>query len=129
MEKISNDYRENVRVLDGLLGVGRSCDMVCRDLYVGGRRARFWVIDGFGGDAILERMGAFWLSLQPEAVQGLIDVALLRNMAAAAGIYEVKQQQDSLLLYQRKLDLEVGARMSAAMKGRDRPTKDSSAPV
>lgn len=27
--------------------------------------ARFWVIDGFGGDAILERMGAFWLSLQP----------------------------------------------------------------
>lgn len=44
---------------------GRSCDMVCRDLYVGGRRARFWVIDGFGGDAILERMGAFWLSLQP----------------------------------------------------------------
>ena len=51
-----------------------SCDMVCRDLYVGGRRARFWVIDGFGGDAILERMGAFWLSLQPEAVQGLTEM-------------------------------------------------------
>ena len=45
--------------------------MCIRDRYVGGRRARFWVIDGFGGDAILERMGAFWLSLQPEAVQGL----------------------------------------------------------
>ena len=45
-------------------------------------------------------------------------MALLRNMAAELGIYEVKQQQDSLLLYQRKLDLEVGARMSAAMKGR-----------
>ncbi len=74
MEKISNDYRENVRVLDGLLGVGRSCDMVCRDLYVGGRRARFWVIDGFGGDAILERMGAFWLTLKPENVVGLTEM-------------------------------------------------------
>ena len=36
MEKISNDYRENVRVLDGLLGVGRSCDMVSRDYLIGG---------------------------------------------------------------------------------------------
>ena len=34
MEKISNDYRENVRVLDGLLGVGRSCDMVSRDYLI-----------------------------------------------------------------------------------------------
>ena len=33
-------------------------------------------------------------------------------------IYEVKQQGDSLLLYQRKLDLERGARLSAALKGR-----------
>ena len=74
MEKISNDYRENVRVLDGLLGVGRSCDMVSRDYHVGGRRARFWVIDGFGGDAILERMGAFWLTLKPENVVGLTEM-------------------------------------------------------
>ena len=44
MEKISNDYRENVRVLDGLLGVGRSCDMVSRDYLIGGRRARLWVV-------------------------------------------------------------------------------------
>ena len=74
MEKISNDYRENVRVLDGLLGVGRSCDMVSRDYLIGGRRARLWVVDGFGSDSILERMGAFWLSLQPEAVQGLTEM-------------------------------------------------------
>mgnify|MGYP000663988011 CR=1 FL=1 len=42
MEKISNDYRENVRVLDGLLGVGRSCDMVSRDYLIGGRRGCGW---------------------------------------------------------------------------------------
>ena len=71
MEKISNDYRENVRVLDDLLGVGRSCDMVSRDYLIGGRRARLWVVDGFGSDSIIERMGAFWLSLKPENVLGL----------------------------------------------------------
>ena len=74
MEKISNDYRENVRVLDGLLGVGRSCDMVSRDYLIGGRRARLWVVDGFGSDSILERMGAFWLTLKPENVVGLAEM-------------------------------------------------------
>ena len=74
MEKISNDYRENVRVLDGLLGVGRSCDMVSRDYLIGGRRARLWVGDGFGSDSILERMGAFWLTLKPENVVGLTEM-------------------------------------------------------
>ena len=74
MEKISNDYRENIRVLDGLLGVGRSCDMVSRDYLIGGRRARLWVVDGFGSDSILERMGAFWLTLTPENVVGLTEM-------------------------------------------------------
>ena len=74
MEKISNDYRENVRVLDGLLGEGRSCDMVSRDYLIGGRRARLWVVDGFGSDSILERMGAFWLTLKPENVVGLTEM-------------------------------------------------------
>ena len=74
MEKISNDYRENVRMLDGLLGVGRSCDMVSRDYLIGGRRARLWVVDGFGSDSILERMGAFWLTLKPENVVSLTEM-------------------------------------------------------
>ena len=74
MEKISYDYRENVRELDDLLGVGRSCDMVSRDYLIGGRRARLWVVDGFGSDSILERMGAFWLTLKPENVVGLTEM-------------------------------------------------------
>ena len=74
MEKFSNDYAENVRVLDDLLGVERSCDMVSRDYLIGGRRARLWVVDGFGSDSILERMGAFWLTLKPENVMSLTEM-------------------------------------------------------
>ena len=64
-------------------------------------------------DELIDRFGE-----PPEAVQGLIDVALLRNLAAAQGIYEVKQSGESLLLYQRTLDLDLGSRLSAALPGR-----------
>ena len=74
MNQISSNYEENARWFDEVLGAGRSCDIVYRDLCVGGRKARFWVIDGFGGDAILERMGAFWLSLRREALENLTEM-------------------------------------------------------
>lgn len=64
-------------------------------------------------DELIDRFGE-----PPEAVQGLIDIAMLRNMAADIGIYEVKQQHDCLLLYMRRLDMQVGSRMSSALKGR-----------
>ena len=63
MERLSSDYQENVQRFNNLLGVGRNVDMVSRDYRIGGRQARIWVVDGFGQDAILERMGSVWLSL------------------------------------------------------------------
>ena len=67
-EKLSTIYQDNVRRMDDILGVSRSCDMVSRDFRIGGRKSRIWVIDGYGKDAILERMGSFWLSLTPAEV-------------------------------------------------------------
>ncbi|MBR0447134.1 MAG: transcription-repair coupling factor [Clostridia bacterium] len=64
-------------------------------------------------DELIDRFGE-----PPVAVQGLVDVALLRNMAAAVGIREIKQQQDSLLLYCEKLDVNLGGRLTAALPGR-----------
>lgn len=71
VEKLSDNYGENVRRFNDVLGVDRSCDLVSRDYIIGGRRARIWVIDGYGKDEILERMGSFWLSLRPEQLDGL----------------------------------------------------------
>ncbi len=64
-------------------------------------------------DELIDRFGE-----PPAAVQGLVDVALLRNLAATVGIREIRQQQESLLLYTDHLNMEVGARMNAALKGR-----------
>ena len=45
-------------------------------------------------DEFIDRFGA-----PPESVKGLVDVALIRNSAAKAGIYEVKQRKDSIAVY------------------------------
>ena len=39
-ERLCMHYEENVRRMNDLLGVPRSCDMVSRDFRIGGRRAR-----------------------------------------------------------------------------------------
>ena len=71
MEQLTNSYKENVDWFNETLGVGRSSDIVSRDYIIGNRRARLWVIDGYGMDGTLERMGAFWLQLMPEQVKDL----------------------------------------------------------
>ncbi len=64
-------------------------------------------------DELIDRFGE-----PPAAVQGLIDVALLRNTAAACGIREIREQGGTLYLYPRTLDMAAGARLTAGLPGR-----------
>ena len=50
------DYATRTAQLDDLLGVGRNFDMVGREVRVGQRRARLWVVNGYAEDALIERM-------------------------------------------------------------------------
>ena len=50
------DYDTRTAQLDDLLGVGRNFDMVGREVRVGGRQARLWVVNGYAEDALIERM-------------------------------------------------------------------------
>lgn len=45
-------------------------------------------------DEFIDRFGE-----PPESVKGLVDVALIRNRAAKAGVYEVKQRQDAIAVF------------------------------
>ena len=49
MKRVKDAFDERAAALDGLLGVGRSFDMIGRTLRIGGRRARLWVVNGYGG--------------------------------------------------------------------------------
>ncbi len=64
-------------------------------------------------DELIDRFGE-----PPAAVQGLVEVALLRNMAVEAGITEVKEQRDAILLFPKVLDMEKAVMLSSALKGR-----------
>lgn len=52
-------------------------------------------------DELIDRFGE-----PPAAVKGLLDVALVRNSAAAHGIKEISQRGNSVLLYPENLDME-----------------------
>ena len=64
-------------------------------------------------DELIDRFGE-----PPVSVLGLIDIAELRNLAAARGIYEMKQTDGRVLLYQKKIDKQEIARLIAKMNGR-----------
>ena len=64
-------------------------------------------------DELIDRFGE-----PPEAVKGLIDVALLRNRAGLLGISEIKQQGGALLLYKNGMDMEQVGRLVKKLPGR-----------
>ena len=131
MEQIAKDYGENVRWFNEALGVGRSCDMVSRDLRIGGKRARVWVVDGFGGDAILERMGAFLLGLTPEAVAELTDMQMFIDRCITFVEANVSFDRDDVVtsvLLGKTLLLVEGVRGAALIDAKDYPGRSVQEP-
>ncbi len=59
METLTMKLSENQQALDTLFGVGRNYDIISRDVYIGDWKGRLYVIDGYGDDAVIERMTAF----------------------------------------------------------------------
>ncbi len=64
-------------------------------------------------DELIDRYGD-----PPKSVQGLIQIALLRNMAGLCGVTEVKEGQGQLQLYQKKLNMQWISQLSARYPGR-----------
>lgn len=52
-------------------------------------------------DELIDRFGEI-----PSSVLNLIDIALIRSLARSHHIYEIKQNNNSLFLYQQKIDLQ-----------------------
>lgn len=64
-------------------------------------------------DELIDRFGDV-----PKSVMGLIDVALIRNVAAQNGIYEIKQQNGSILLFIQNIKSEKIGKLLTNNKGR-----------
>ncbi len=64
-------------------------------------------------DELLDRYGE-----PPAAVLGLVEVATLRNLAAAMGITDVKQSDHDLRFYLKEIDLERVSAATGKLRGR-----------
>lgn len=56
MEKMSGRLSENMDYLNGRLGVGESFDVLYRVVDIGGRKACFYMIDGFCKDEVMQKL-------------------------------------------------------------------------
>ena len=54
----------------------------------------------------------------PPAVQGLIDIALIRNKAHSMGVYEIRQNENTLLLYVKEIRSPAVADLLIALGGK-----------
>ena len=64
MNKLSNDYRENVSALDSILAVRDNFDILKKTLIIGEDELTLYFIDGFVKDAVMQKMMVHFLSLK-----------------------------------------------------------------
>lgn len=124
MGTLSDSYMENVQRFNEALGVGRSVDMVSRDYIIAGRRARLWVVDGYGKDETLERMGAFWLSLPADALEGMGEMQDFADRFISFSEVDVGFDFDEIVtsvLMGKTLLLAEGLRGGAQIDAKDYP--------
>ena len=74
MDQLTDKLQDNQAALDALLGVGRSYDVIARDLWIGSRRARLYVIDGYGDDGVIERICSFLLGRGAQLAENAADM-------------------------------------------------------
>ena len=66
MERLSENYTENVRALSDLLAVGESFDLVARRLSAGENELTLFFADGLVKDGLIQRILQFFLERPPE---------------------------------------------------------------
>lgn len=62
----SADFEKNKSRIDALLRVNESFDIIYRVVTIGGKKACFYLIDGFCKDSVMEKILEFLISIKPE---------------------------------------------------------------
>lgn len=78
MQKLYENYADNVSQLDRILRVGESFDIIKKRLVFGGGEATFYYIDGFIKDTVMQKLMMHFLSIKklPHSARAFLDEAL-----------------------------------------------------
>ena len=100
-------FSARTAALDDALGVGRCFDMTARDLTIGGRRARLWVVNGYAQEGVLERIIAQWLAAPDLSGMKTPDAFLRRFVTACDAAVCLKKEAAVLGVFSGKTLLVV----------------------
>ena len=97
MEQLTKNLAENREELDRRIGVGRNFDVISRDLTVGGKAARLYVVDGYGDDGVIERVLSFLLRVREQDMEGVADMEEVIRRFVTFGEVEAEKQIQKIL--------------------------------
>ena len=97
MDQLIDKLQDNQAALDALLGVGRSYDVIARDLWIGSRRGRLYVIDGYGDDGVIERVCSFLLGRGAQLAEEARDMQELVDRAVTFCEVDCENRVDEIL--------------------------------
>lgn len=78
-QEMNGSFQSDTQAMDQLLRVEKSFDVITRNIFTGGRRARMYMIDGFVKDDVMEKVMEFLMSLPEEQVRSAQDVKEFAN--------------------------------------------------
>ena len=97
MDQLTDKLQDNQAALDALLGVGRSYDVIARDLWIGSRRGRLYVIGGYGDDGVIERVCSFLLGRGAQLAEEARDMQELVDRAVTFCEVDCENRVDEIL--------------------------------
>ena len=97
MKQLEKRLEENRNTLDALLGVGRNYDVIARDLTLGSRKGRLYVIDGYGDDGVIERILSFLLGMAGEELDAMEDMQAFVDRFVTFGEVDVEKEVEKIL--------------------------------
>ena len=99
MKQLTKQLKENQEALDTLLGVGRNYDVISRDLTLGSRRGRLYVIDGYGDDGVIERILSFLLGMEREELDSMEDMQSFVDRFVTCGEVGKSKEHPDIFLH------------------------------
>lgn len=66
-KKLTNDFNQNTKLIDKLLRVDESFDLLSRDIEINKRKARLYMIDGLVKDAVMGKMMIFFFGIKDDS--------------------------------------------------------------
>ncbi len=69
--KLTRDIEKNRSIMKELLPIGKSFDVIERQLVIGGKKASMYFIDGFVKDGVVSKMITFLFSITPDKLTGI----------------------------------------------------------